>query len=595
MIEDYTFINEQNQLPMVLEKLDPHNQLTVDLECGGLNPWQNKVLLIQIATPKETFVIDARRVNIEPLKAILESPYVLKILQNAKFDYQFLKLQKGIVLDNVYDTMIAEHILNAGRISYGQSKLQYLAWKHAKISLEKPQGLMFDEHINIFTEQQLEYAAKDAAVLWDIFDIQKKELESEGLIRIALLEFGVLPAIAEMELNGVLINKEDWRSFLEEVEETRQEHAKILYDFFAPTRAQQSFIDGVIDINLKSVPQVQAAFAEAGIDLSDTQKTTLKRVGHPATLALIEYRKYSKFLNTYGENIFEFINPITGRIHADFGQAFTDSGRLSCRNPNLQNIPIRDTPRFRQCFIADKGNKLISADFGQIELRIIADHSQDRNLIKAFNSGEDIHTLTAQSVFGRENISKDERSLAKNMVYGMSYGISYGGFAKRWNMDISEATRLLKEFTKHYPKANSWLWHSGKRALIRGYARTKLGRKRWFIVEKPLNWKDWRIQRAAREARNHPVQGGSADMIKLALTEIQKEFVKGLVERGVKLILSVHDEICVEAPEEEVEEVKNIMIQEMMKAGEKVIQAVPIEVDVTIGDTWYKEKEEKDD
>jgi len=593
MIENYTFINEQNQLSMVLGKLDPYNQLCIDLECGGLNPWQNTLLLIQIATPDETFVIDTRRVNIEPLKPILESPHILKILQNAKFDYQFLKLQKGITLHNIYDTMIAEHLLNAGRIGYGQSKLQHLAWKYAGIELEKPQGLMFDEHINIFTEQQLEYATKDAAILWDIFRVQKDELESEGLVRIALLEFDVLPAIAEMELNGVLINKEGWKDFLGEVEETKQEHARILYDFFAPTRAQQPLIEGVIDINLRSVQQVRQAFIESGIDLPDTQQTTLKRIGHPATLALIEYRKYSKFLSTYGENIFEFINPVTGRIHADFGQAFTDSGRLSCRDPNLQNIPIKDTPRFRQCFIADEGNKLISADYGQIELRIIADHSQDRNLIRAFNSGEDIHTLTARAVFDKENITESERKAAKNMVYGMSYGISYEGFARRWNMDVPEAKRLLQEFNKHYPKANNWLYYSGKRAIARGYARTKLGRKRWFVVEKPIDWKDWRIHRLMREARNHPVQGGSADMIKLALAAVQKDFAKGLINRGVKLILSVHDEICVEAPEEEVEEVKSIMAEEMIKAGEKIVESVPIEVDFTVGDTWYKEKEEK--
>lgn len=593
MIEDYTFINEQNQLPMVLGKLDPYNQLTVDLECGGLDPWQNKVLLIQIATPEETFVIDTRRVNVESLKVILESPYILKILQNAKFDYQFLKLQKGITLHNIYDTMIAEHLLNAGKIGYGQSKLQYLTWKYSGISLEKPQGLIFDETINIFTEQQLEYAAKDAAILWDIFNAQKELLESERLVRIAMLEFDALPAIAEMELNGVLIDKEEWKIFLGEVEETRQEHAKMLYEFFAPTRAQQSFINGVVDINLRSVQQVQQAFAEAGIDLPDTKKTTLKRVGHPATLALIEYRKYSKFLSTYGENIFEFINPITGRIHADFGQAFTDSGRLSCQNPNLQNIPIKDTPRFRQCFIAEEGNKIISADYGQIELRIIADHSKDRNLIRAFNSGADIHTLTAQAVFDKENISGDERNIAKNMVYGMSYGISYEGFAQRWNIDVPEAKRLLQEFNKHYPKANSWLYNSGKRAVARGYARTKLGRKRWFIIEKPIDWKDWRTHKLIREARNHPVQGGSADMIKLALAAIRKEIYKGLFKRGVKLILSVHDEICVEAPEKEVEEITHIMAEEMIKAGQKIVEAVPIEVDFTIGDTWHKEKEEK--
>lgn len=579
----YRLIKDQQPFDDVLVKLANEKTIGVDTE-GDLDIWEGPTVLVQVAIPDMVYLFDVRHIqDLSALWDLLESKEVLKILQNAKYDYRALKHRFGVTINNIYDTMLAEQLLRAGIAKRGDFSLVALQRRYLDMSTPQ-EGWRFVGNPSVFTQEMLQYAATDAGVLLPIFREQVRLLREKGLIEVSRLEQKLVPVVAEMELAGILIDVERWQKFTEWLVEERAAYAREIYKLASEKIPQASMFEDTPLINLNSHVQIKNLFKLFDIELPNTQAATLVKYDHPLAANLVKYKTYQKLVSSFGDPIPNFVNVHTGRIHASFQQIGAASGRFSCRKPNLQQIPIKETKGFRECFIAPKGYKLITADYSMIELKIIAEYSQDENLLRAFNEGEDIHRLVASYLFNCDiaDVTPDQRTLAKNMVYGMSYGISAKGFARRANISVSFARQLINIFKKLFPKAVSWLDLAGRTTVQKGYAQTMLGRKRWFEVPR-MSYSDNRRWAIEREGRNHAIQGSSGDMLKFAMVDLFSKLPK-----EARIVNCIHDELIVEVPESIALETSNLVVDIMVVAGERFLPNLPVKVDVTIGDTWSK-------
>jgi DNA polymerase-1 len=580
---EFELITEPARLAEVVAALSGEPIVAVDTEATGLDPFvDNTLLLVQVATPDRAYLIDARKVDPRPLRRILEDDRTLKLMQNAKFDYKMLRSQVGIATRRMYDTMLAERVLTAG---IGRSiGLAALAQKYAGITLDKSVRSSFVGKSGEFSEEQLRYAARDALVLFTIYKQQRDALRRESMVNIATLEFKTLIAVGEMELAGCLIDKDRWRKIIASAQAERDRCADELGLLIADAVPQQSLFGGPA-INLNSNAQLLETFGRMGIDLPDTMEATLMKYDHPAIKKLLEYRGFEKTLSAFGEKFLELIHPKTGRIHPDFNQLGADTGRFSCTNPNIQQIPA--TSDFRGCFVAAPGYKLITCDYSQAELRILAQLSEDPAFVEAFQSGGDLHRLTASQMFQvpPDLVDKSQRSAAKVINFGLAYGRGPAALGIQLGVSTEEAKRLIDQYFKAYAGIQRWLDKAGREAVRKGYSITILGRKRYYA---PLDRDDpdYNKKRASieRQGKNSPIQGTNADMTKLALIGLN-EALQGYDARVVN---TVHDEIVVEAREEQAEAVCKIVEHEMVKAGGKLINLVPVVADAKIADYWSK-------
>ncbi|MDQ2806165.1 MAG: DNA polymerase [Chloroflexota bacterium] len=355
---EYELISDAARLHEVVDLLSAEPVLGVDTETDGLDPYTTRLLLLQVATPHKAYIVDCQRVDPLPFKAILESGRSLKLLQNAKFDYKILKQIAGIELCNVFDTMLAERLLTAGRAR--EISLRQIALKYCGIVMDKTirksfVGVRGDGYLS---EEQLTYAARDALILFEIQRLQSAELKKLRMGQVAELEFQCVAAVGDMELAGVKIDTAKWREILRRVTIERDRSAEELNEIVA-TVARQSTMFGVPTINLNSGQQIIETFGRLGVELSDTSEATLTKAGdHPAIKKLLEYRSHEKTLSAFGEHLLEMINAQTGRLHPNFQQYGADTGRFSCTDPNVQQIPA--TSDFRACFVAAEGYKLVT-------------------------------------------------------------------------------------------------------------------------------------------------------------------------------------------------------------------------------------------
>ena len=590
---EYELIQDPSRLAEVAELLTGESVIGVDTETDGLDPYTSQLLLLQIATPDRVYIVDCRRVVPLVLKPLLENPGVLKVAQNAKFDYEMLRQQVGITLTNLFDTMLAERIMTAG---IGREiSLRLIAQKYLGAILDKTVRESFhasrlalrgDAYLS---EEQLHYAARDAHIMIPIWRHQTRELKKLNLMQIAELEFRCIPAVGDLELAGVRIDEARWRKIIEDVAVQRDRAAAELAEMLQPASMQATMF-GVSAINLNSSSQLIEAFARLGVDLPDTMEATLARFNHPAVQKLLEYRAHEKTLSAFGENVLSLINPRTGRIHPDFNQHGADTGRFSCTRPNIQQIPA--TSDFRKCFIAADGYRLITCDYSQAELRILAELSGDEAFINAFKSGQDLHSLTASQMFGvpLESVTKPQRSAAKAINFGLAYGMGPGGLAPRLGVSLDEAKELIAKYFRAYPGIQKWLDRAAKDAVRNGYSLTPLGRKRFYTLPdeslKRTNEEEYRRQIASieRQGKNSPIQGANADMTKLALIYLRRI----LKDYDARTVNTVHDEIVVEVREDQAEEVRHIVEREMVRAGQAILKVVPVVAEATVADYWSK-------
>src|SRR3954447_1515096 len=398
-----------------------------DTETTELDPYKGELRLVQLSGRKSTIVIDLRafrdRTSLGPLKELLSAESPRKIAHNAKFDAKWVRHHLGIQVGGVFDTYLASQLIAAGE-GDRRHGLADVAQFFLGTEMNKAEQLS-DWSANELSQSQVEYAARDAAIMSGLYEKLVERLENDQLMRVAELENQCVMPIAEMELNGVYLDEGRWREQLDRVRVTQTKVADELQDMLSAGVAQASLF-GRAEINLDSQVQVSEALTGLGVPVPQTTRAWVLQPlanDYPVVAKLLEYRGVAKSLSSFGENILEFIEPKTGRVHADFRQIGAPTGRFSCSNPNLQQIPHE--PEYRRCFQAPDGKKLVIADYSQIELRILADFSEDQRFIDAFVSGEDFHAATAAQVFGikTDEVTADQRSFAKRLNFGMVYGI----------------------------------------------------------------------------------------------------------------------------------------------------------------------------
>ena len=570
-------VTDASDLTGIAESLKSTEAVGVDIETTGLSPRDGRVRLLQLATPDKTFIVDVFEIrDLAPLKEVLESGPV-KALHNGKFDYQFLKAEHGISLSPFFDTMLAAQLLAGGDQSPSFA-LEAVAKRYADLELDKT--ARGEDWSGGLSETQIEYAARDAAVLLPLRESLQEELEEEKLIRVSEIEFRAVAAIAEMELKGIKLDVVRWKELEKTVRQRRDEAALRLESFFPEPEGVLPLEGLGPRLNLNSPKQITDAFRSIGVELPDTKVWTLLKIEHPAAGALLEYRELQKKLGTYLETYPNFIHEKTGRIHANFLQCRVPTGRLACTSPNIQQIPHED--EFRRCFVAEAGNVLVIADYSQIELRILAEVSEDPAFIEAFQRGDDLHRVTAATMYGvpMEGVTREQRSAAKRINFGLMYGRGARSLSAQLGTDEERSRELIDEYFANYPKVQGFLQRTANRAMRDRTLRTLAGRVRKF-GDAPLS-DDRGAMR--REAMNYPIQGTSADIAKLALGYVREE-LEGL---DARLINCIHDEFVVECAEDVAEVVAEHTKRAMNQAGEEILEKVPTEVDVAASREWRK-------
>ena len=587
----FQLITDAETLREACEKLKAEDYLGFDTETTELDPYEGNIRLLQLSTGKDTKVIDLKPfaekgdlrtiAELAPLRELLNTPKPIKIAHNAKFDAKWVRHHLGVDVLGIFDTLLASQLIAAGDQDR-RHNLAEVASFFLGTELDKSEQVS-DWNAPELSQSQIEYAAKDAAILVGLREKIVERLRQDDLIKVAKLEFDCVMPIAQMELNGFYLDEARWREQLEKVKKEQEIVALELQKMLSAGVAQASLF-GVAEINLDSQAQVTDALKNLGVPVPETTRGwQLQPLANdfPVVAKLLEYRGVAKSISSFGENILEFIKPETGRIHADFRQIGAPTGRFSCNRPNLQQIPHEE--EYRRCFRAPEGKKLCIADYSQIELRILADFSGDQNFINAFISGEDFHRTTAAQIFRvrAEEVTSEQRSFAKRLNFGVVYGIGAQRFALMTGLTQTEAEDVMRRYFATYRGLDSWLREAAKQATIGRQARTASGRMTRFRFEED----DRRaFSGAQRNGKNFPIQGSSADILKRAL-HLLHEKISGT---SAKLVNIVHDEVILECDAAEAEISAKYLEDTMCAAGEEYVKKVPVKVDVHTADEWTK-------
>src|ERR1044071_5955711 len=511
---NYEIIKTSDELRKAIEILATQPVVGLDTETTELDPYTSRLRLIQLATTDRVYIVDFDQfVNgdaneaLAPLRRLLEAPRPIKIAHNAKFDAKFIKHNLGVDLTGLFDTLLASQLVGAGDIEERHG-LETVASRYLNESVDKSERL---SNWNFeLSEAQLEYAARDAAILLPLREKLIERLKSDSLVRCAQLEFECVMPVVDIELAGFYMHKDRWLEQLSIVEKRRIELAEQLQEVLAEESLQGSLFGGPQrdEINLDSHQQLTQALNRLGIPVPDsTRNWKLQPLAAQYTVigTLLEYRTVQKALTSYGENMIELINPVTKRLHADFRQIGAPTGRFACTNPNIQQVP--HAIEYRRCFSGHpEGRKLIIADYSQIELRILAEFSGDRGFIEAFNSGADLHRVTAAQVFNTplDQVTKDQRDFAKRLNFGVVYGIGAQRFSMMTGLSLTDAEDILRRYFATYRQLDSWLRDAAQRAVRERTARTAPGRLVRFRYDENDRQQ---ISMTQRNGKNTPIQG----------------------------------------------------------------------------------------
>jgi len=579
----FTFVADEAAVEKAVEAISRHAVVGVDTETTGLDPLRSRVRLLQIATPEHSFVIDlfqVRALEHTGLRGLLSSSEQLKTFHNAKFDLKMLLHHFGLEVRGVFDTLLASQLIGAGR-SEGGHGLAAVTDRHLGEVIDK--SMQMSDWSGPLSQAQQEYAAKDASLLLPLGAKLAAKLDELNLNEVAKLEFECVLPLAAMELAGMAIDQNCWLELVANLERAHEILSAELRGELAAGVPQLNLFGEPPNINLDSPAQVMDALALMGIKVEGTRSWQLQALAkeHSPIAKLLEYRSVQKLLSSYGPSMLGFIHPVTRRLHADFRQMGATGGRMSCSDPNLQQVP--NTPEYRKCFRVSEGRKLVIADYSQIELRILADWSQDTALVKALMSGEDLHCATASQMFGieLEQVSKTQRAAAKQLNYGIMYGLGAPGLASRIDCSAEEAEGLLRKYFAAYSGVAAFLREAADRAVRDRECRTRSGRLIYFSYDA-----NDRSQVAAtqRLGKNAPIQGSSADIIKRALALLYD----ALKPLDARIVNCVHDEIVVEVAQAQASQCASVLEREMVAAARDFIRSVPVTVDVMVGDAWLK-------
>ncbi len=594
---DYRLITDQNELLTLLEDLRRATTFSIDLETTSPYPmWADLVGISLSYAPHQAFYIplghqDQRTTPqlplpwaLEQLKPVLEDREVKKVGQNIKYEWIVLK-RYGIHLQGLDgDTMVASYLLNPTKHNHNLSEIaqEYLDRSVTDFKEVVGSGMKAVTFDQIELEKARDYSCEDADVTLQLSRLLFPKLKEEGFKDLFnQVEMPLVTVLAKMEMNGVKIDLDLLQEYSKEIETQLQQKMERIYglagEVFNINSSQQL---GKILFDKLKLPIIKKTKTGASTDVEVLTKLSLQ---HDLPLEILGYRNLSKLKSTYVDALPKLIHPKTGRVHTSYNQTVTATGRLSSSDPNLQNIPIRaeEGNRIRQAFIPEKGRFLVSADYSQIELRILAHLSQDETLIKAFQNDEDIHARTASEIFSvsMEKVTPPMRREAKVINFGIIYGMSGYGLSQQLGVDSKVAQTYIDEYFEKYTGVQSYIEKSLEEARQKGYVMTLLHRRRYLPdIHSPTV----AIRQATeRMAVNTPLQGTAADMIKVAMLHIQDRIEElGL---STKMTMQVHDELVFEVPEEELQKAIPMIQNEM----ESVMNlSVPLKVSVHLGKNW---------
>ncbi len=564
----------QRMLPALLNAA----VIGVDTETTGLDPHSASLRLIQLAIPGyPVLILDCLELDPEmnPLLERVFASSAVKVFQNAKFDIQFLMTINISVLLPIFDTMLSAQLL---RSSGGPDRvaLDVLARHYLGVTLTKEeQASDWSGHLS---ESQLKYAARDAQILLELRDKMVPILVEEDLIEVARLEFACVRGIAQMEYAGIYLDRSCWQRLRLVIESNRQAALEKIYQFTGRPAAQQTLWGDSepIQINPDSSQQVMAWLREQGILVENTSKHTLSAyAANPLVAAILEYRQAAKGLSSFLNPFADMIHAKTARLHPRYSQMGAWSGRMSCGQPNIQQIPREAA--YRACFQAPPGRKLVIADYSQIELRVAAELAQDQRMIAAYQNHEDLHKLTASLMTGTPShqVTPAQRQAAKAVNFGLIYAMGARGlmeYARETygiHMTLGEASLFRNRFFEAYTGIDQW--HRRMKAHLPKETRTLAGRKHVYNETAGL-----------ASVCNTPVQGGAADILKQAIGQL----VDTLVSLDAYMVAVVHDEIILEVSENDAEAAARILKQVMEDAGRRYLKHVPTVAEVHIGQHW---------
>lgn len=525
---------------------------------------------------------------LEIFRPVYENPKILKVGQNLKYDLTVLA-NYGIHLSGpLFDTMLAHYLIQP-ELRHNMDYLAEIYLNYKTIHIEEligPKGRGQKNMGDLEPKDVYKYACEDADVTLRLMKPLAEELRKNSLEEVFQnIEMPLMPVLARMERNGVVLDTEtlkevehDFTARLQTLEKDIYELAGHEFTINSPRQVGEVLF-GELKLSEKVKKTKSGQYSTSEEVLRDLHSK------HPIVQKILDYRGLKKLLSTYVEALPKLINPATGHIHTSFNQAVTATGRLSSSNPNLQNIPVRgeDGREIRKAFIPEAGEIFFSADYSQIELRIMAHLSGDEHMIEAFNAGHDVHAATAARIFHKDikDISKDERRKAKTANFGIIYGISAFGLAERMDVSRTEAKELIDSYFEMYPKIKDYISKAVDTAREKGYIETEFGRRRYLP---DINSRNAVVRGyAERNAVNAPIQGTAADIIKIAMIRVQQR----LDAEGCKarMILQVHDELNFSVPTDEFDKVKRIVIEEMQGAYK---MSVPLEADCGEGKNWLE-------
>ena len=526
---------------------------------------------------------------IAALTPVMTDSKIGKVAHNAKYDYIMLARYGLVISPLTFDTMLAEFIVDPSSRNLGLKNLSEYRLGEEMTHIEEliGKGKKQISMAEVAIESVANYAAADAETTLRLMPIMQKELQRvNGTKLLDEIDMPLTPVLAEMEMTGALIDTKFFAAMSQELGQRLAEIEKEIFQLAGKTfnlNSPQQLSD-VLFNHLRLEPPDKGRKTTTGFYSTSADVLEALRGKHPALDFILEHRELSKLKSTYVDALPAAMDPNTGRVHTSYSQIGAVTGRLSSNNPNLQNIPIRTETgrRVRNGFIADKGNVLLSVDYSQIELRIVAHMAQDEAMLKAFRAGEDIHATTAAAIYDIEldNVTKDMRRHAKAINFGLIYGMSAFGLTRSTDLTLAEAEEFVKAYFTKFPGVKKYLDGMRRQAAEIGYVETLLGRKRYFpALQGKINMQ--LKNREEREAINAPIQGTAADIMKLAMLKIpsalQAAGLKG------KMLLQVHDELVLECPKKEVEKTAKV-VQETM--AEAYPMSIPLETEARAGASW---------
>jgi DNA polymerase-1 len=594
---DYKTITQKDELEELAEKMSNTAEISVDTETTSPSPTRADIVGLSISLkPGNAYYIPvAHRYLGAPkqlewetvrkqLKSILENPKVKKIGQNIKYDYIVLK-RAGIAMEGIsFDTMLASQLLNPVR---GEHNLTHLALKHLGLKMLPYKELVGDKKTigEVEIEKVSNYACEDADFTFRIEEKLVPSLKKEEFEDVFYkLEMPLLPILGDMEINGIKVDRTYLLTLLKELNEEitglSEEIFESVGERFNLNSPQQLSSILFEKLKLETKRKSKTGYYSTSASILEELKDK-----HPSISKIIEYRNLTKLADGFVDPLIKFINPKTGRIHTSYHQIGASTGRLASSSPNLQNIPIRGErgKDLRKAFIADKGNLLLSADYSQVELRIMAHFSKDELLTRAFQKENDIHKDTAIHLFNvpEDRITEDDRRKAKTVNFGIIYGISPFGLAKGMGIETDKAKEIIDNYFSTHPNVKKFIDSVLEYTRKKGYVRTLMGRKRKiFNINSDNN--ALRLQ-AEREAVNTPIQGTAAEVIKTAMINIQESFKENNLK--TKMLLQIHDELLFEVPEKEADKVAKI-VKDCMEEAVKL--NIPLKVSIGKGENWLE-------